>query len=34
MDARSRPTPDDIREISDLYTYMYTLTYVGKTKPI
>lgn len=34
MNAQSRPTPDDIKAVSDLYSYMYLLINLGKTRQI
>lgn len=34
MTAQSRPTAEDIKNLSDLFTYMYFNINLGKTNPI
>lgn len=34
MTAQSRPTQDDIKNLSELFNYMYLKCYKGKTKQV
>lgn len=33
MNARSRPTNEDVKAMADLFSYMYLVHYLGRTKP-